>query len=159
VAEGALAGFDERFEDLWAISYQVAFKILGDREGASDVAQEALTKTAFRWERVSDYAPAFVARVAGQRAVDMRRRHGRKAVLDPGRPDERFPIEERDVLITALRRLPNRQRQVVILRYLGDISEVDTARALGCSQGTVKQHSSRGLAALRAILTAATKGA
>jgi RNA polymerase sigma factor (sigma-70 family) len=159
VGKGAPAGFAERFEDLWAISYQVAFKILGDREEASDVAQEALTKTALRWERVSDYAPAFVARVAGQRAVDVRRRHGRKSALDPGRPGERFPMEERDELVAALRRLPNRQRQVVVLRYLGDISEADTARALGCSPGTIKQHSSRGLAALRAILTSATKGA
>jgi DNA-directed RNA polymerase specialized sigma24 family protein len=52
----------------------------------------------------------------------------------------------------VLRGLSRRQREVVALRYLADLPETDVARALGCSVGTVKQHASRGLAALRAAL-------
>ena len=51
-----------------------------------------------------------------------------------------------------LRSLSRRQREVVALRYLADLPEADVARALGCSVGTVKQHASRGLAALRVAL-------
>lgn len=52
-------------------------------------------------------------------------------------------------LVEGLRRLPRRQREVVALRYLADVSEAETARLLGCSTGTVKTHAHRGLAALR----------
>ena len=154
-----LRGFDDRFDELWTVGYQVAYKILGDREEASDVAQDALMRTAIRWGRVNAYAPAFTAHVAGQRAIDIRRRQARRAALNPSRPAEPSPVEERDELVRALRRLPQRQRQVVVLRFLGDISEADTAGALGCSPGSVKTHSTRGLAALRASLTALTQGA
>ena len=51
-----------------------------------------------------------------------------------------------------LRRLSRRQREVVAMRYLADLPEAEVAAALGCSVGTVKQHASRGLAALRAAL-------
>jgi RNA polymerase sigma factor (sigma-70 family) len=58
-------------------------------------------------------------------------------------------MAERMDLTRALRRLPRRQRQVVVLRYLADWSEIDVAGELGCSTGAVKSHASRGLAALR----------
>ena len=48
--------------------------------------------------------------------------------------------------------LPKRQREVVVLRYLADLSEAQTAAALGCAPGTVKTHAARGLEALRAVL-------
>ena len=53
-------------------------------------------------------------------------------------------------LVRALRALPKRQRQVVVLRYLADCSEAEVAALIGCSEGTVKSSASRGLAALRA---------
>ena len=49
--------------------------------------------------------------------------------------------------------LPRRQREVVVLRHVADMSEADVAAALGCSIGSVKTHASRGLASLRAMLT------
>jgi RNA polymerase sigma factor (sigma-70 family) len=61
---------------------------------------------------------------------------------------DRYQAERVD-LARALRRLPRRQREVVVLRYLADWSEADVALALGCSVGTVKSHGHRGLAALR----------
>ena len=51
--------------------------------------------------------------------------------------------------------LPTRQRDVLVLRYLADLTEADTAAALGVAIGTVKQHAHRGLAALRASLAPA----
>ena len=56
--------------------------------------------------------------------------------------------------MTALRGLPSKQRAVVVLRYYDDLSVEQTAAALGCSAGTVKSQSSRGLAALRGVLRA-----
>ncbi len=64
----------------------------------------------------------------------------------------------RSDLIVALRRLPARQRAVIVLRYLDDLSEAETAEALGCSVGTVKSTCSRGLSRLRE-LTPAFEGA
>ena len=58
-------------------------------------------------------------------------------------------VDERAAVRVALRRLPPRQRAVVVLRYFDDLSEVDTARLLGVSVGTVKSQSSKALAALR----------
>jgi RNA polymerase sigma factor (sigma-70 family) len=55
-------------------------------------------------------------------------------------------------LYAALERLPKRQRESVVLRYLGDLSEAQTADLMGCSVGSVKTHSSRGLAALKEVL-------
>jgi RNA polymerase sigma-70 factor (sigma-E family) len=158
-ASGPSADFNECFDSLWAVSYQVAFKILGDREEAADVAQDALLKTAVRWGRVHTYPVAFAARVAGHRAIDLRRRSIRKPDVGPIPPADHTTVEERNELVTALRRLSRRQQQVVVLRYLADLSEADTARALGCSEGTVKQHSSRALAALRATLATTPTGA
>jgi len=156
-SEGSLASFDDKFEDLWTVAYRVAFRVLGVREDAEDVAQDALERVGIQWKRVGSYARPFTARVAGQRAIDMwrRRTHHRgneaQVRIDQtrGHGESAGGVEDRDDLVRALRALPKRQRQVVILRYLGDFSEHDTAAALGCSVGSVKTHASRGLAALR----------
>lgn len=59
---------------------------------------------------------------------------------------------ERDAVITALRALPPRQREAIVLRYYGDLSEADVAATMGISKGAVKSHTARGMLALRAIL-------
>jgi RNA polymerase sigma factor (sigma-70 family) len=61
--------------------------------------------------------------------------------------------EDDIALRQAVAKLSKRQREVVVLRYIMDLSERETADALGCSTGSVKQHASRGLAALRRRLT------
>jgi RNA polymerase sigma factor (sigma-70 family) len=63
-------------------------------------------------------------------------------------------VAQRRQLVELLQALPKRQREVVALRYLADLSEAEVAAALGCSVGTVKQHASRGLASMRATLAA-----
>ena len=61
-------------------------------------------------------------------------------------------IDDRDLLWSALRALPAKQRSAVVLRYYEDLSELETARVLGVSVGTVKSQTSRGLAKLRNAL-------
>jgi RNA polymerase sigma factor (sigma-70 family) len=62
-------------------------------------------------------------------------------------------LVERFELVDALRRLPKRQREVVVLRYVADLPEAEVARVLSCSTGTVKRHAHRGIAALRKTLS------
>jgi RNA polymerase sigma factor (sigma-70 family) len=61
-------------------------------------------------------------------------------------------VDERAVLFAALKDLPPRQRAAVVLRHYGGLGEADTAAALGCSVGTVKSLTARGLARLRQLL-------
>ncbi len=68
-------------------------------------------------------------------------------------PDSTDDIARRDRLLQALLELPLQQRMTVVLRYLEDMTQVETAKALGCSEGTVKSQSSRALATLRTFLT------
>jgi RNA polymerase sigma-70 factor (sigma-E family) len=152
-------GFDTAFGDLYRLAYRVAFRILGDRGDAEDVAQEALARASLRWSRLEERPEGWVSRVASNLAIDRFRRRKRElpspagplALVDPF-------LGERGDLVLALRRLPRRQREVVVLRYLADMSEANVARALGCSAGTVKSHSSRGLTALRRQMSEATIG-
>ena len=60
-------------------------------------------------------------------------------------------IEDRDALLTALAQLPPRQREAVVLRYWEDLTETQTAEAMGCSVGAVKSNAAKGIAKLRAI--------
>jgi len=68
---------------------------------------------------------------------------------EPGEPGGQSATEDRTDLVAALRRLPKRQRAVVVLRYYEDLSEIETARLLDCSVGTVKSQASKALAKLR----------
>jgi RNA polymerase sigma-70 factor (sigma-E family) len=142
--------FEVSFEGLYRLAYRVAFRILGDRAEAEDVAQETLARAVLRWSRLEARPEGWVSRVASNLAVDRYRRRVRERSVRSGPigvVDNR--IGERADLVQALRSLSRRQREVVVLRYLADVSEADVAEALGCSVGSVKTHASRGLAALR----------
>jgi DNA-directed RNA polymerase specialized sigma24 family protein len=149
-----LAGFEDRFVELFEVAYRVAYRILGHREEARDVAQEALARAQLRWERLADAPHGWVAKVAANLAIavwrkERRRRAAHGSMVGAG-PDP-WALERLD-LVKALRRLPRRQRQVVILRYLADQPEASVARLLGCSIGSVKTHASRGLRAMQVEL-------
>ncbi|HEU5150363.1 MAG TPA: sigma-70 family RNA polymerase sigma factor [Iamia sp.] len=153
--------FGDAFDDLSAVAHRVAYRLLGDRSEAEEVTQEALVRVYLRWRRVGPYAEAWTARVAANLALDHHRRRSRQrrhaeTVAPTTATDVADPaagLVSRLELAEGLRRLPRRQREVVTLRYLADVSEAETARLLGCSPGTVKQHAHRGLAALRLDLT------
>jgi DNA-directed RNA polymerase specialized sigma24 family protein len=149
-----MSTFDERFDDLARLAHRVAFRVLGSRVEAEDVAQEAMARAFARWSRVEDHADAWVGRVATNLAIGVwRKRRPSGAFGDepaPAGPDGLDRVET----VRLLQALPRRQREVVALRYLADLPVEAVARELGCSVGTVKQHAHRGLAALRVSVTA-----
>jgi RNA polymerase sigma factor (sigma-70 family) len=147
--------FDERLPVLAPLAYRVCFRIVGDRQEAQDLTQEALSRAYAGWSKVARYDEAWITRVATNLAlgeVRRRRRTDRGRAAPAGAPAIDAVITQRAELVAVLRRLSRRQREVVALRYLADLPESEVARALGCSVGSVKQHASRGLAALRTAL-------
>jgi RNA polymerase sigma factor (sigma-70 family) len=145
------------FPTLHAVAYRASFAVLGHRDDARDCAQEALARALLRWNGIADHAQPWVARVATNLALDSARSHHRRAgrtahdaVDTPARID---PVaEQRHDLVTALRALPRRQREAVVLRHLLGFPEADAAAAMGCSVGTVKSSTSKALDALRRSL-------
>jgi RNA polymerase sigma-70 factor (sigma-E family) len=154
-AVGEGVRFEDAFPDLYRLAYRVSFRVLGDRGDAEDVAQEALARAHLRWIRLWDRPEGWVVTVATNLAIDRTRRRRRVVPLvnEPLALVDVYQAERID-LARALRRLPRRQREVVVLRYLADWSESDVAASLGISAGAVKSHASRGLAALRHHLDA-----
>jgi RNA polymerase sigma-70 factor (sigma-E family) len=151
--------FELAFDGLYRLAYKVAYRIVGDRPEAEDIAQEALARASLRWSRLHEHPEGWISRVASNLAIDRYRRVRRapRVPIGPiGVVDDR--VTERTDLVAALRRLPRRQREVVVMRYLADLSEADVAAALGCSVGAVKTHASRGLATLRRELGERSEG-
>jgi len=149
------ASFDEAFPALYRQAYLVAYKLVGSAEESRDLAQEALARAYSRWPSVRDLdAPAaWVTRVTTNLAFDLFRKRRLERRRIEANTSMEGPTAEHLDLYRALTTLPRRQREVVVMRYLADQSEAATAAALGCSAGSVKQHASRGLAALRARLS------
>jgi RNA polymerase sigma factor (sigma-70 family) len=149
-SEPVARGYDESFDAMFATAYRVAYRILGSRDAASDVASETLAKAWLSWGRIHGYAAAWVARVSANTALSVVRRRDVRERLRLSRARQPVDhVELRHDLVRALRKLPERQRQVLVLRYLADLPELEVAVALGCSVGTVKQHAHRALRALR----------
>src|SRR5580692_6554628 len=110
MAEQIPAGFDLAFEGLYRLAYRVAFRILGDRGDAEDVAQEALARASVRWSRLQDRPEGWVTRVASNLAIDRYRRRRRPTPQMTGPVGIVDPyLGERGDLVAALRRLPRRQ--------------------------------------------------
>jgi RNA polymerase sigma-70 factor, ECF subfamily len=147
--------FDEAYPGLYRASYRIAFRLLGEKEEAEDIAQEACIRACQRWNRLTDgdYAAAWVAHVTTNLSLDRfrRRRTARRYLQGASVQHAKFDADRVD-LHRALDTLPRRQREVVLLRYVADLPELEVARQLRCSAGSVKTHASRGLAALRSAL-------
>lgn len=152
---------DHELDELYWWAYSVALRLLGDPHEAQDCAQEAAARAASRWPKVAPYAHAWVVRVSSNLAIGVLRKRGRVSVGLP----ESAPPALLDALDGAAARLdvragllalPLRQRQVLVMRYIGDLTEEETARALSVSLASVKTHSRRGLDRLRRLLAAGT---
>lgn len=148
--------FDAAFKELYIPAFTVALRILGNRQDAEDAASEALARLAASWRRMQavDHRRAWVLRVTANVSIDMIRR--RRTVDAVAADAAALPIlcDDRMALAAALARLPKRQREVVVLRYLADMTEVQVAAHLCISQGAVKQHARRALEGLRRLLDA-----
>ena len=152
------AGFAD-FVDRWSPALlRVAFLLTGDRWLAEDLLQTALLKTSGRWSRIADHEAAYpyVRRVLVTTYAGWRRRGRVSEVLTDSLPEHGPPGGDDPApgrAVAALDALPPRMRAVIVLRYYEDLSEADTAAALGCSTGSVKSQASRGLARLRVELS------
>ena len=138
---------------------RLAYLLIGDLDAAEDLLQSAYAKVLPRWRLVRSYndPDAYVRRVMVNLRTSWWRRHrGRESLGDP--PTRAAPGDlarehaELDVLLQALRALPARQRTAVVLRHYCDLSEAETAAAMGITVGGVKSQTSKGLSALRTAL-------
>lgn len=126
-----------------------------DRGLAEDVVQEVLARAMARWAAIGelDQPRAYVRRMIVNEFLSWRRKWSRVSPVAAlpetvtSGPAER--VADRVQLVAELRKLPPRQRAVLVLRYYGRLSDTEIAADLGCSVGTVRSHISRGLAALR----------
>jgi len=133
------------------------FPVTGDLHEAEEVVQEAFARASVRWPRLRDYdvPEAWVRRVAMHLAADRARslRRQARAILRLSPPPEVPAVSvEALALAEALRTLPVRQRQAVVLHYLADLPVEEVARTLAVPDGTVKSLLSRGRRALAARL-------
>jgi RNA polymerase sigma-70 factor (sigma-E family) len=138
---------------------RLAFLMLGDRQTAEDVVQEAFCGLYRAWGRMSDHANALgyvrTSVLNGCRSALRRgKRVPRPLVVSPAASAEATVLarERQRETMNALRRLPPRQREALVLRYFADLPEQETALAMGVSRGTVKSTTSRALAALARML-------
>ncbi|MEO5666333.1 MAG: SigE family RNA polymerase sigma factor [Nocardioides sp.] len=139
---------------------RVAYALCGNWHDADDLLQTALTKLYVAWSRVArDGNPeAYVRRILVHTNIDDFRRRQRRVQtvsLDVGADmpaRERLDSDEQAALMEALQSLPDMQRKVVVLRHWLGLDVRETAVELGIAEGTVKSHSSRGLAALQSVL-------
>ncbi len=124
----------------------------GDFQRAEDLVQEALIRAAERWDVLHTGNPdAWVRTVVYRQHVSWwrRTRHESTVARMPDGPS--YPIGEAGPLLhQALARLTARQRAVVILRFIEDLSVTDAAATLGVTEGTIKKQTSVALALLRA---------
>jgi RNA polymerase sigma-70 factor (sigma-E family) len=141
----------------WPALVRYAYLLTGDLGHAEDVVQVALEATWRRWRHVRTDRPEVYVRTAIARRVVSRHRMLRRRVAEAALgPDVTAQIADptertagRELVWRELRALPPRMRAVVVLRVWEDLSEQDTAAALGCSTGAVKSQLSRAMARLR----------
>jgi RNA polymerase sigma-70 factor (sigma-E family) len=155
---------DQAITVLYSAHYRQLVRLAGllmhDYSVAEEVVQDAFVGLHRNWSRLRDAerAAAYLrqstvngARSAGRRrATALRHAPALRPIEDA--PDLAGAVTERSAVMAALAALPDRQREVLVLRYYGDLSEADIAHALGISRGAVKTHASRGMAALRPSL-------
>jgi RNA polymerase sigma-70 factor (sigma-E family) len=153
---------DEAVTHLYSGHYaslvRLATMLLGDQGRAEEVVQDAYVSLHGRWGRLRDPDKALAylrtSVMNGARSSLRRRAVAARHQPAPPRPvasaeTSALVSEQRRELLAAIDELPDRQREVLLLRYFLDLSEADIADTLRISRGAVKTHSSRGIAALR----------
>ena len=151
---GDRSGFDEFVVTRSPALLRTAYLLTGDHGLAEDLLQTTLAKCWFAWGRIDGPPEPYVRRALATTYATWWRRKWRAErptgeLPDRGAAAATAPVEDRDALWRALGLLPRRQRAVVVLRYYEDLSEAETAAALGISTGTVKSQAAKALSALR----------
>ena len=141
------------------IATRTALGVLGDREAAADVAQEAALLAYRHAHTLRDpgRTDAWLHRSAVRASLQEARRRTRRSAAEraSARPDYLDDADHAALdAAELLRELPSKQRAALTLRYVHDLDDAAIAAALGCRAGTVRSLLSRGLAGLRSTLDA-----
>ncbi len=152
---------EDLYRQHWMRLVRLAILLVDEPATAEDVVQEAFTGLHRHWAGLRDEAAALgylrTAVVNGSRSV-LRRRRTARAYVAPHSVNARSAeslamlTAEHQAVVTALGSLPRRQREVLVLRYYGSMSEAEIAESTGVSRGTVKSTASRALDALQRIM-------
>ena len=146
---------EQDFRDLYVARApalrRTAFLLCGDWHQAEDLVQVAFEKVYASWARLRE-PEAVLRRTLLRCWIDETRRPHRRERPVGELPDVPTVEAESDSLRHALAAVPPRQRACLVLRFYDDLSVAETARLLGCTEGTVKSQTSRGLEALRAVM-------
>ena len=148
--------FDEFFRRCFPAAVSMAGKMLCDASAGEELAAEALARACLHWKHVRslENPDAWVMRTTKNLVVDAARR--RRLVArhaQPARPEgPGLPVEDVLALRAALRKLPGRQLEAVLLCRYGEITAADAAPLMGVSENTVATHMQRGLKTLQKLL-------
>ncbi len=168
---GDVAAYEELVCRYQEVAFRTAYITTRDAEAAKDAAQSGFIRAYYTLQRVRPGAPfrpwllKIVANEARNQVRSARRRSRYELQLVEGhRRDDAAPSPEaaalaglsRDALLHALNGLPENARQIIVYRYVLDLSETEMADVLGCARGTVKSRLSRALALLRDALAVDT---
>ncbi len=152
-------GFTEYFARRSSAMRGTAFLLCGDWHRAEDLVQNTFVKLYRAWNRIEarDALDAYTRQILVHTYLDEARRgFFFREKVTAEQTDRTAPVagspEDRLVLLHALAGVPARQRAALVLRFWEDLSVDETAKAMGCSAGTVKSQTSRGLDALRDLV-------
>ena len=156
---------DRAVTELYSVHYRalvrLAALLVRDIPTAEEVVQDAFIAMHGGWQRLRDAEKALAylrqAVVNRSRSVLRHRtvvdKNLQKAPPDmPSAEHGALVLLERSAVVAALRELPDRQREAIVLRYYADLSEAEIAATMGISRGAVKSHTARGMTALRTAL-------
>lgn len=156
----AAVGFEELALSARPALVRVARAVTGCWEDAEDAVQASMLKAMAAWSRVEGQEKwcqqAYLRQIVVNTCRSGWRKWGSRVsvgdmpeLVDTARTDM---VDDRELVLQALSRLPARQREVLVLRYYEDLSEAEIAKRLGCAPGTVKSSAARALRALRDLI-------
>ncbi|SFA75912.1 RNA polymerase sigma-70 factor, sigma-E family [Amycolatopsis marina] len=140
---------------------RTAYMLCGDWHRADDLAQTAFVALHRKWRKIRDRSAtdAYVRKTLVRASIDESRRPWRRERQTETMPERAVESEHlddrvatRQDLLAGLRKVPPKQRAVLVLRYFEGLDVAAVAATLGCSEGNVKSQTARGLANLRVVL-------
>lgn len=156
---------DQAVTALYSAHYRslvrLATLLVRDVATAEEVVQDAFVAMHGAWRRLREpeKALSYLRQSVVNRSRSVLRhravveKYAPKGLPDAPSAENGAIVElERSAVVKALSALPNRQREALVLRYYGDLSEAEIAQSMGISRGAVKSHTARGMAALRSVL-------